>query len=258
MKTIENMIDPKTLQEDEMILAYLKGEMSEDKDATFFEELKNNEKLKERAITMARLTRGMKDVGTIQDKIIMTAMLSSSKKDIISIASRASRSNGHEMPAETHKKPKPFIRKASIWMSIAASFALIICSGISLYNYQYNMRLADEYANAFGSSQISRGGDDNTATEAKLARLFDNIAKKKDLDNTIHELALCWELSTMETYNDYTDYSAEIGWNLAIGYLKDNDKKNAKIILEELVSKQPNNSFISLKSIELLRKLCSK
>ena len=36
-------------------------------------------------------------------------------------------------------------------------------------------------------------------------------------------------LSTMETYNDYTDFSSEIGWNLAIAYLKDNNKKDAKI-----------------------------
>lgn len=243
MSIKDDIIDPKILQEDDEILSYLKGEMSEDDELAFVERLKNDNALKERAVSMARLTKGLKEVGAAQDRDIKTAMLASSPKDVFSIASSVS------------KKSNPFIRKAPVWMSIAASFALIIWSGVGFYNYQYNMGLADEYANAFGSSLISRGSDDNSVTEEKLAQLFENIAKKEDLDNTIHELSLCWELSTMETYNDYTDYSVEIGWNLAIGYLKDNDKSNTMKILEELILRQPDNSAMSKKSKELLNKI---
>ena len=58
------------------------------------------------------------------------------KKDIAFIANSVS---------TQQKKSNPFIRKAPVWMSIAASFALIIWSGVGFYNYQYNMGLADEY-----------------------------------------------------------------------------------------------------------------
>ena len=246
MSIKDDIIDPKILQEDDEILSYLKGEMSEDDELAFVERLKNDNALKERAVSMARLSKGLKEVGAAQDRDIKTAMLASSPKDISSIASSVS---------STQKKSNPFIRKAPIWMSIAASFALIIWSGVGFYNYQYNMGLADEYANAFGSSLISRGSDDNSTTEEKLAQLFENITNKEDLDNTIHELSLCWELSTMETYNDYTDYSIEIGWNLAIGYLKDNDKKNAKKTLLDLTTHAPYNSAIYMKAKELLEKI---
>lgn len=246
MNIKDDIIDPTILQEDDDILSYLKGEMSEDDELAFVERLKKDKALKERAVSIARLTKGLNKVGTDQDREIKTAMLASSEKDIAFIASSVS---------TQQKKSNPFIRKAPVWMSIAASFALIIWSGVGFYNYQYNMGLADEYANAFGSSLISRGSDDNSATEEKLAQLFENIAKKEDLGNTIHELSLCWELSSMETYNDYTDYSVEIGWNLAIGYLKDNDKSNAKNVLNSIIELNPEDSYIRNKAIELVHKI---
>jgi thioredoxin-like negative regulator of GroEL len=59
----------------------------------------------------------------------------------------------------------------------------------------------------------------------------------------------------METYNDYTDYSSEIGWNLAIAYLKDNNKKDASVVLEKLVAQAESGNAIHAKAIELLEKL---
>jgi hypothetical protein len=59
----------------------------------------------------------------------------------------------------------------------------------------------------------------------------------------------------METYNDYTDYSSEIGWNLAIAYLKDNNKKDAKIVLEKLIGITEKGSAVNGKAKELLEKL---
>jgi Tfp pilus assembly protein PilF len=61
----------------------------------------------------------------------------------------------------------------------------------------------------------------------------------------------------METYNDYTDYSSEIGWNLAIAYLKDNNKKDAKVMLEKLISSSEDSSAIHSKAKELLEKLAT-
>jgi len=46
----------------------------------------------------------------------------------------------------------------------------------------------------------------------------------------------------METANYYTDYSADIGWRHAIAYLKDNNKKDAKKVLDKM-----ENSMIQIK-----------
>ena len=56
----------------------------------------------------------------------------------------------------------------------------------------------------------------------------------KDLDNTLKRLAEHWEDSTSDTYSDYSDFAAEIGWALATGYLKDNNKKDASAVLEKM------------------------
>ena len=59
----------------------------------------------------------------------------------------------------------------------------------------------------------------------------------------------------METYNDYTDYAPQIGWNLAIAYLKDNDKDNAMAVLTKLEGIAEDGTAIKNKCIELINKL---
>ena len=91
--------------------------------------------------------------------------------------------------------------------------------------------------------------------EKKLERLFKNVQGNTDLAGTIHELSLCWELSIMETYNDYTDHSAEIGWNLAIAYLKDNDKKGALAVLAKMATLYDADNVVGKRVRELQQKI---
>ena len=102
---------------------------------------------------------------------------------------------------------------------------------------------------------IVRGADTPSKVEKKLEKLFTDVKENKNIDKVIHELSICWEISQMETFNDYTDYSAEIGWYLAIANLKDNNKKDAKKVLEKLISTTEQGSAIYNKSKELLEKL---
>ena len=55
--------------------------------------------------------------------------------------------------------------------------------------------------------------------------------------------------------NDYTDYAPEIGWNLAIGYLKDNKRKEAKVTLEKLIEVAPEGTAIGDKVKELTNEI---
>lgn len=245
MTTDINNIDEKRLQEDARIDAYLRGQMSEEKEQAFIQELKENPQLKERAIAIARLTKGLKQVGTARDKETTEALRNASEKEIKQIIDK------------TVDKPKAKVvtlRKVSYILSLAASLVFIFWIGIEYYDYRMTTALAAEYENAFETSLLARGAE-ITEVEQHLDSLFSNVKTKTDLKHTLAELQQCWELSTSDTYNDYTAYAAEIGWNLAIGYLKNNDKTKAKTVLTKLQEMNHEGTAVGDKVRELNRKL---
>lgn len=254
MKIDINNIEEGQLVQDERIAQYLKGKMTADEEKDFIQELESNADLKAKTIAMARLAKGMKEVGDANDKELMDEFLSASADEISSLAKEATSTKEKAVANKAVANTITFRRMVAV-LSAAASFALLIWAGIGFHDYRTTTGLGEEYATAFAASSLSRNAGENTEVEKKLSLLIENIANKKDMDNTLHELALCWELSTQETYNDYTDYAPEIGWNLAIGYLKDNDKKKAKVVLKKLTSIAPTGTAIGDKARELLKKV---
>lgn len=240
-----NNIDSKLLEEDDRIVAFLKGQMSAEEEKKFLKELEYNQELKEKAIITARLVKGMKDVGTEQDSDIQRAILASSRQDLESVTKKA-----------VQKKARVLsFSKTAKWLSIAASVICIVWFGFTYNSYRTTTALGNEYDDVFTSSMIVRGQESQTEAEKKLLELFSNVKENENIDKSIQELSLYWELSSMETYNDYTDYASEIGWNLAIAYLKNNDRKGAKIILGELMSTLDDESAIGMKAKELFSKI---
>lgn len=243
-KNLDN-IDPALLEQDDRIALFLKGKMTPQEEQVFMQELKNNPELKARAVALARLVKGMKEVGRIQDEDVIGAILATDENDVKSLARNATTRKVNVVPMRTMAK----------WLSMAASILLVVWLGIGYHDYRTTTGLGEEYGTMFSTSQLTRGGGEPSEVDTRLAQLFDNVANKNDLDNTLHELSLCWELSTQETYNDYTDYAPEIGWNLAIGYLKDNNRKQAKTTLEKLTEVVPEGTAIGDKVSELLNRL---
>lgn len=242
-----NNIDERLLLEDERIAKYLKGKMTADEEQLFMQELDTNAELKEKAVAMARLARAMKEIGIASDKDVVSKFLDVDSDTVKTVAKDA---------IVTKKKGKIITwRRTATWLSAAASVALLVWGGFSFNDYRKTTGLGEEYSTVFSSSQFTRGGEDNAEIENKLAKLFDNVASKKDLDNTLHELSLCWKIAIQETYNDYTDYAPEIGWNLAIGHLKNNDKKKAKVVLDKLIDIAPEGTAIGDKARDLLKKV---
>lgn len=329
-----NNIDPKLHEEDDRIEAYLKGQMSAEEEQKFFKELEDYPELKEKAISMARLVKGLKEVGAEQDRDIQSVMLASSELDVESVAKKAMKNNYSTISSEVaafsaSKAPKyeqeliaalrnsnqtineieelrilthnelekiglivrrefeeiglliqkeaeelrliqaqtqresadqPKLKKKTLprtakWLSIAASLICIVWLGFTYNSYRNTTALGNQYEEAFNSGMIVRGQETQTEAEKKLQGLFTNVKENEKIDDTIHELSLYWELSTMDTYNDYTEYSTEIGWNLAIAHLKNNDKKEAKAVLEKLISVSEAGSAVNAKAKELLKKL---
>lgn len=244
-ESIEN-INEELLIEDEKLTSFLKGKMSKEEESVFIQELKANPKLKAKAIAVARLVKGMKEVRQDFDKELKKELISAQKEEIKEIAKNT-----------INPKKKTIIpfTKSVKWISLAASIALIMWLGYGYYDYKKTTGLGDEFAGAFETSLITRGGNSSSEVEKKLQILFDNVNANNELDNTIHELSLYWELSNMETYNDYSDYSNEIGWNLAIGHLKNNDKNKARNVLERIKMTSEIGTALHKKVCKLLEKL---
>lgn len=228
------------LLDEERINSFLRGEMSSEDETLFMDELKSNEELRNKAVATARMAKAMKTVGEENDSLVKEALLTSDEHDIEMIVNNV-----------TRKRSKVLTLRI---LSVAASILILVISGWHYYDYRVTTGLGNEYEMMFESSSFVRGVDTGSV-EKELNILFAKVKSGDDSDNTIKRLSLLWELSTMETYNDYTDYAPQIGWNLAIAYLKDNEKHKAKVVLERLIFKSEEGTAVNDKAKELLNKL---
>ena len=237
MNDNENNLQEKDLLNDERISRFLQGKMKADEEATFMEEMKNNDDLRDQAIVQARLVKGMKQV----DEELKDAFRQADEQTIKRIAKET---------FETSVGKKSSAR----WLAIAASIVFIVFVGFKSYDYYDTTSLGKEYANTFPTTSIIRG-ETNTAVETELSTLFNNVAECKDLDDTTSRLSTLWELSKQDTYNDYTDFAPYIGWNLAIGYLENYEKTKAKDVLIEMKQTYPEGTALGDKVVQLINEM---
>jgi len=213
---------------EERIERYLHGEMTPEEEALFEQDIANDDTLRRQAEAMARVVKGVEAVGGEQDRLMIDKMKSANEKRLAPVW----------------------------WMSIAASLVIIFTVGYHFYDRSQTIALGQQYAYVFSTEAESliRGEEDEDVAN-KLNVLFDNTANGKDLDNTIKQLDELWALSKNDTYNGYTTYEPFIGWNLAIAYLRNNDKREAKTILEQMQMNYPEGTAIGDKIVELLKEL---
>jgi hypothetical protein len=221
-------MDETLYKNEERIERYLYGEMTPEEEEIFEENLANDDTLRRQAEAMARIVKGMEAVGGEQDRLMI-----------------------EKMKAANGKRLAPVW-----WMTIAASLVIIFTVGYHFYDRSQTIGLGQQYAYVFSTETESliRGEEDEDVAN-KLNVLFDNAANGKDLDNTIKQLDELWALSKSDTYNGYTTYEPYIGWNLAIAHLRNNDKKKATSVLEELAELYPEGTALGDKIAELLKEL---
>ena len=200
--------------------------MSPEEESVFEADIQKDDTLRRQAESMARIVKGMEVVGKEHDKQLLEKMKASSGKKTSSLR----------------------------WVSIAASIALVFTVSYFVYDYSSTTRLGKEYAYAFPVSEVIRGEEDEDVVNT-LTILFDNVANGKDLDNTIKQLEELWALAQSDTYNGYTTYEPYIGWNLAVAYLRNYDKKEARVVLEQLQTMYPKGTAIGDEVSTLLKKL---
>jgi len=257
---MDNMkdINELELQQEERIMTFLQGKMSSEDEIAFMEELNNDEEFKAKAISIARLAKGINQVGQERDGILSEALLSVDKDAIRSIAKETI---DHTMESAayiatkepTKSKTTPSKRKYATILSIAASVLLIFYIGILYNDYSKTLALGEQYATAYESSTVR--GDEQPEVTKELEMLINNVYYNMDLGPTLKRLAVLWEVSTMDTYNDYTNHAPEIGWALATGYLKDNNRDDARVILEKMAMLYDEDDAMGKKVRELLEKI---
>ena len=225
-------VPDKDLRNDDLIDRFIQGQMDGNEEKAFLEELNQNEELRERAILHARLVKGMAQV---DDEII----------EAYSEAEDSSKNNKATVVSIEKKH-------SARWLAIAASIVFIVFVGFKSYDYYDTTSLGREYANTFPTSTIIRG-ETNADVDTELTILFNNVVEGKDLENTTSRLKALWELSKQDTYNDYTNYAPYIGWNLAVGYLRNYEKDMALNVLTEMEKIYDNETIIGKKVRELTK-----
>lgn len=224
---------------EERIDSYLCGKMSQEESNEFEKELKENSDLRHQAEAVAQMVMAMKAVGERKDHEFISGI-------------RGQNTNTESDQHERAKVIKP--NKSIVYrISIAACIIGIAFGGYRYYDYTVVTSLGKEYANAFPFEDVIRGDSDSTVV-SELSMLFENVAQGRDIDSTINELSRLFELSQAGTYNEYTNYEFCIGWNLAMAYLVDYRKNDAKLILSRFTTYE-NSSAIIEKSSALLNKL---
>lgn len=291
MKDNNNNIKDKDLQEDERISSYIRGEMTESEETEFINDLKSDDDLRSKAVDTAYLAKALKDVGKDQDANVKEALMSVSRGIIEDIAAKAvgkaepvmdtrdGRMTRMQMEyddydlsyeftpeqlklrdewyakKEKERKRRMLRRRIITALSTAACLCILCIVGVQYHDYRTTTGLGEQYAGTFIEQQESSIRGVESTTSKELAKLYTNVQQGTDLDATIQRLTVLLEVSTLDTYNDYTDDAPLIGWNLAIAYLKNNDKKSAETVLEKLISTTADDSAVNTKAKELLTRL---
>lgn len=228
----------------ELIERFLCGSMDADEEGRFMASLNADEQRRSKAIAMAYLVKAMKAEGSRHDRQLIQAMSSLDRSDVAQVAARA---------ACGHKKGK-LLYGFITTLSVVAAIVIVFWGSRYYIDYRHTTRLADEYATAFVMEPAATRGTGDEEVARTMSRLFASVRSGKRLPVVQDRLSKLWKLSLQPTYNDYTPYSSLIGWNLAIAYLKNNDKTRAREVLTVLAS-HADSDAVRAKAAELLAKL---
>ncbi len=239
------------VEQDARINRYLKGQMSPDEEKSFLVELQEDSSLKARAIAIARMIKSMERIGSTNDGKIINSLRSISEEKVSEVAKRSS------MPIKSKASRILFIPKKSlIAFSAAASILICIFGGYRIYDNHQMTTLASEYLAYFPMSEYNRGPENSVGREIYM--LYQHIEERSDLEGTIVYLERIWEESQDLTYNDYTEFSPEIGWLLANAYIMNNEKDKAIKLLTILETESDGGSAMAEKARELCEQVEKK
>lgn len=222
---------------DELTNRFLKKQLTKEEEDQYISKLNEIPSLRKRAQIIALTVQQIDDI---------------SKETSQKLIATISKESEVEFRRATLLPPK----RIALWprlsrYAVAASIALILgIGGYKYYQYEQIVSLGIEYYQPMDEN--FRSSSDVTINE--LTKVFKNIEFGKNLTTSINQLKDYYALSRSDEYNDYSLYSTDIAWNLAIAYLKDNNAKEAIKILEE-IKKEHDGKAIATKAEELIMKI---
>lgn len=208
---------------------FLKNKMTEEEGKAFLSELQSDPELRVRAQTMAAAIKNMKELKYEYGQRVASKIECLSEREYRKIA---------KLP----RKARITSLRSFVRMGIAACFVGVISFGAYRY-YLYNetIALGNSYYSEVPTELVVRGTDN---VSQQLSHLFTNVKNNKDLDNTILDLEDKFSLAISDEFNEYINYMNDIGWNLAIAYLKDGDREKAVKTLKLLISHSESDVII--------------
>ena len=202
---------------DDRIDAFVRGEMTEDEEATFKQEIKADPELRAHVLATVSLIKGIREQNAKKEKELI------------------------------QQNTKNRVRTLVWWAtSIAAVFAIFFGYSIDK-RHQELTNLVSPYYMQYDVKELSRGDTDST-----LVYHLYSLFNERNADKTIKELeSIYGSLDTDETYYLYAN---DIAWNLALAYIKNDQIDKAIPVLEKLEKDNPDTP-IAAKAKELKNKL---
>jgi hypothetical protein len=209
----------------ERIERFLREQMSPEENDAFLNDLKNDKDLREEAQMMALMIKEMKEEQIKQSEKLTEDVL-----------------------AEEKQAKKARIISMVRWpLSIAAMFILIFGATL-LWNRQSDTDvLFTEYYSSYTLQGESRGGD--SEVEKELAVLFNQVGTEKDISTVIDKLQKIYD--SVDSEYEYSLYTDDIAWYLALAYLKVDKPEKSKELLKPLAE---NGNDLAIKLLNAIEK----
>lgn len=192
---------------DERIDAFIRGTMTEEEEAAFKQEIKADPELRNHVMSTLALIKGIREQESEKEKALFTPKATDRTRTLLKWA-----------------------------CSIAAVFAIF-------FAYQKDQRynelsnIVSPYYSEYSMDNISRG-DTDSAKVAHLYTLFNKIKEQRNVSSIIAELEPIY--NSLDSDFTYNAYANDIAWNLALAYVKDDQKDKAITVLEKLVKDNPD------------------
>jgi len=210
----------------ERIERFLREQMTPEEDEAFLNDFRNDKDLREEAQMMALLIKEMKEDQAKQSEKLREDVLAEEKQS---------------------KKAK----KVSMvrWsLSIAAMFILIFGATL-LWNRQSDTdKLFNEYYSSYTIDHGPIKGGNNSNVEEELAVLFNQVGTEKNLSIVIDKLQKIYD--SIDSEYEYSLFTDDIAWYLALAYLKDGKPEKAKELLNQLASNGNEKAIAIIKELE--------
>lgn len=206
---------------EERIDAFVRGAMTEAEEQAFKQDIKADSELRAQVLATVSMIKSIRSQEAAKEKTLIS------------------------------NNTKERLRTLVAWAcSIAAVIAIF-------FGYQKDKRfnelsaLVSPYYSEYSMDENARG-DLDSATVAHLYTLFNNIKEQRNVSTIIAELEPIY--SKIDSDFAYSAYANDIAMNLALAYIKNDQKDKAIPILKKLAEDNPDTP-IEAKALELLKKM---